>query len=507
MSFLSTLSHWLVDTLEPYGAPGLMLIAIADSSFLSLPEVNDLALMALSIKNPASMWGLAAMTVLGSIIGCSLLYAVGRKGGEALLAKRFAAGKVARVRMWYDKYGMLAVIVPSLLPPPLPFKIFVLSAGAFRISWPRFIVSVAIGRSIRYFTEGFIAVSYGEQAVQLVQDNSAWVGLILAVLIVVGTLVFVYARRRQPAASLVLLPLMLFTLISSGCVRTTTTPENQRLRPSTPFTRAQAFEKLRRMSQVVQSLETSIVLEGSTPEPDQKDKFKRKGISSLPGTLQLQRPGRINLYAGLINQGFEIRSNGNQYEVYISLPSKQVHAGMEEGPTAKSSCTLGDRASRFVSMKPKEIMEAIVLDFRPLLDSTAIRTAPYIEAVIKDQRRYFIVDFLNISSPPEARIIEKVWFDLSTPEVDVVRRQIFAEDGEVERDIQYANHAPFGSGAVRYPTRITVQFVPTDTLLTIVTDPNTMKLNTAVDPEAFELGTHRNAEICKLEPAPVVATQ
>src|SRR5688572_29047067 len=126
MSFLIRLKDWLIATLEPYGAPGLMLIAICDSSFLSLPEVNDAALMALSVANPANMWKLATMTVIGSIIGCTLLYTVGRKGGEALLLKRFAAPKVDRVRAWYAKYGMLAIIVPSLLPPPLPFKIFVL---------------------------------------------------------------------------------------------------------------------------------------------------------------------------------------------------------------------------------------------------------------------------------------------------------------------------------------------------------------------------------------------
>src|SRR6185503_13036883 len=197
MSFLTSISHWLVETLEPYGAPGLMLIAIGDSSFLSLPEVNDAALMAMSIHNPASMWGLALFTVLGSIIGCTLLYAVGRKGGEALLNRRVAAEKVARVRSWYDKYGMLAVIVPSLLPPPLPFKIFVLCAGAFRISWTRFILSVAIGRSLRYFTEGLLAVRYGEQATRMVRDNSARVGVILAVAIVIGALVFVYLKRYR----------------------------------------------------------------------------------------------------------------------------------------------------------------------------------------------------------------------------------------------------------------------------------------------------------------------
>ncbi len=218
MSYLSSLSQWLLNTLEPWGAPGLMLIAICDSSFISLPEVNDAALMMLSINNPLRMWELATMTVIGSIIGCLLLYSVGRKGGEAMLNKRFAADKVARVRGWYEKYGMLAVIVPSLLPPPLPFKIFVLSAGAFRLPWGRFILAVAIGRSIRYFSEGLLAVWYGQQAVQIVADNFPIVGMVLGTLIVVGALIYVYSRRRRVNASLILLPLLM-TVLGSGCVR------------------------------------------------------------------------------------------------------------------------------------------------------------------------------------------------------------------------------------------------------------------------------------------------
>ena len=196
-----------------------MLIAICDSSFLSLPEVNDAALMALSINNPLRMWEMATMTVIGSIIGCLLLYSVGRKGGEAMLKKRFAADKIARVRGWYQKYGMLAVIVPSLLPPPLPFKIFVLSAGAFHVPWLRFVTAVAIGRSIRYFSEGLLAVWYGKQALQIVADNFPIIGLVLASLIVAAAFVYVYMRRRRVNSSLVLLPL-LFTVFA-GCVNRT----------------------------------------------------------------------------------------------------------------------------------------------------------------------------------------------------------------------------------------------------------------------------------------------
>src|SRR5688500_877378 len=136
-----------------------MVLAICDSSFLSLPEVNDLLLMTFSINDPGSMLKLAAFTTTGSVIGCCLLYTVGRKGGETFLRKRFSDERMLRIQAWYQKYGVLAIIIPSLLPPPTPFKIFVLSAGTFGISWPKFIAAVSIGRSIRYFTEGFLAVA------------------------------------------------------------------------------------------------------------------------------------------------------------------------------------------------------------------------------------------------------------------------------------------------------------------------------------------------------------
>src|SRR5688572_14802276 len=246
MSYLKAISEWLIATLQPYGGPGLMLIAICDSSFLSLPEVNDLALMGLSISNPLRMWEYAAFTVIGSIIGCTLLYSVGRKGGEAMLRNRFAGHKVDRVRDWYKKYGMLAVIVPSLLPPPLPFKIFVLSAGAFQLPWLRFMLAVGIGRSVRYFSEGILAVLYGKQAIQIVADNFPIVGMVLAGLIVAGAVLYVFMRRRRPSAGLLLLPLLM-TLLGAGCVTSPVVPLEERMLPANPFTRQQALERLETM--------------------------------------------------------------------------------------------------------------------------------------------------------------------------------------------------------------------------------------------------------------------
>ncbi len=119
------MSIWLRNTLLPYGGFGLMVLAMCDSSFVSLPEVNDVLLMTFAINEPEGMVKFAALTTLGSVIGCALLYSVGRKGGKAFLRRSFAGERLAKIQSWYQRYGVLAVIVPSLLPPPTPFKIFV----------------------------------------------------------------------------------------------------------------------------------------------------------------------------------------------------------------------------------------------------------------------------------------------------------------------------------------------------------------------------------------------
>jgi undecaprenyl-diphosphatase len=194
---LHEISMWLMDLLLPYGGIGLMLLAICDSSFLSLPEVNDILLMTFSVNNPDGMLKYAALTTTGSLIGCALLYSVGRKGGEAFLRRRFSDERILRVQNWYRRHGILAIVIPSLLPPPTPFKIFVLSAGAFGISWPKFITAVVIGRGLRYFSEGILAVMYGPLAIQFVRENYPIIGVVVAILIVAAAIVFVYARRRM----------------------------------------------------------------------------------------------------------------------------------------------------------------------------------------------------------------------------------------------------------------------------------------------------------------------
>ena len=150
---LATIQEWA----SQLGGLGLFIIALLDSSFLSFPQVNDLLIIVLSTKYPERMPYYAGMTTIGSLIGCFLLYGVARRGGEVFLRKRLKGRYVDRAIKLYQRHGLLAVVVPALLPPPVPFKVFVLLAGAAAVSPVRFGIAVGIGRGIRYFGQGYLA--------------------------------------------------------------------------------------------------------------------------------------------------------------------------------------------------------------------------------------------------------------------------------------------------------------------------------------------------------------
>lgn len=175
------------DFLVPFGAAGLFAIALLDSALIPLPGGPDAVMLLLSTQNPARMPFYALGATVGSVVGCLILYYISRRAGRRALEK-FTPEKQARVKELVDRYDVLSVLVASVLPPPFPFKLFVITAGVFRLSVVRFVIAVAAGRAFRFFLEGFLAVRYGEQAKELLARNYPVVGLGLAALIV---LVFV----------------------------------------------------------------------------------------------------------------------------------------------------------------------------------------------------------------------------------------------------------------------------------------------------------------------------
>src|SRR5436190_2051068 len=165
------------------GAPGLFLVAFLDSTFLPLPGATDLLLIIMTTRHREFVVWYILAAIGGSLAGCLVMHAIGKKGGEALVRKRFTGEKIERALATLQRYGVMAVLVPSLLPPPAPFKIFVLLAGVVGINATRFALAIVIGRAIRYVALGFLAVKFGSRASAYLAERGT-----AASLVVVGAL-------------------------------------------------------------------------------------------------------------------------------------------------------------------------------------------------------------------------------------------------------------------------------------------------------------------------------
>jgi membrane protein YqaA with SNARE-associated domain len=171
------------DFLLAYGPFGLFAIALLDSALIPLPGGTDVVMILLTIQRPSWMLIYAAAATIGSVAGCVILYRISRRAGRRAL-NRFSEAKQARVKQLIDRYDVLSVLVASILPPPFPFKLFVISSGVFRLNIVRFAIAIAVGRAVRFLLEGYFAVYFGDQADVLFKQYFPWIGLGLALLII-----------------------------------------------------------------------------------------------------------------------------------------------------------------------------------------------------------------------------------------------------------------------------------------------------------------------------------
>src|SRR3954468_511428 len=182
-----------------WGAPGILVVAFLDSSILSLPEIADLLVIYMVTAHPARFAIYVTCATVGSLLGCLVLYFIGKKGGEALMRRRFKGPHVDRTLSAFRRHGVMAVLVPSILPPPAPFKIFVLLAGVADISVARFSTAILIGRGLRYTIEGVLALWYGERAMAFIERNGAMMALLAIVIIGAGFLIYLRFSRARPS--------------------------------------------------------------------------------------------------------------------------------------------------------------------------------------------------------------------------------------------------------------------------------------------------------------------
>jgi membrane protein YqaA with SNARE-associated domain len=204
--WLAELAQWLHDFVAGapiyIAAPAMIVIGTLDSSLLSLPEINDYLVVARCYSDPKSVFYFPLFAATGSVLGCLILYTIMRRGGQAVMRRRFSAENIARVERAYARYGFLALAVPALLPPPMPFKIFVATAGALEYPRWRFILTVMLARSVRYIIEGTLAVFYGERVLRVIRANGLVILSIVATLLIIGVAVYVLAKHiRAPRKS------------------------------------------------------------------------------------------------------------------------------------------------------------------------------------------------------------------------------------------------------------------------------------------------------------------
>jgi membrane protein YqaA with SNARE-associated domain len=177
---LGKLSHWLLS----FGPFGLLAIAFLDSVLIPIPGGVDAMLLLLAAARPSWVLIYVAAAMIGSTAGCVGLYKISERAGHRALNK-FSEKKQKRVKDLIDRYDVLSVLVASVLPPPFPFKLFVISAGVFRLNLLRFTIAIAVGRTFRYLLEGYLAARYGEHAKEILAHYYPSIGIGAAVIIIV----------------------------------------------------------------------------------------------------------------------------------------------------------------------------------------------------------------------------------------------------------------------------------------------------------------------------------
>jgi membrane protein YqaA with SNARE-associated domain len=185
---LAKWTHWILLVLTPLGIWGVGAFAFVDASFLGMPL--DAIVGGYVYAAPHQFLLLSAMAAFGSTLGSIIIYWIGYKGGEVLIVKRMGEERFQKIHANFEKHGFLALMVPAMLPPPTPFKLFVLSAGVIEMRLSRFITAIFLGRLLRFCLLSLLVIRFGPEIVALfsgaIHNHLRLTLAILAALALVG---------------------------------------------------------------------------------------------------------------------------------------------------------------------------------------------------------------------------------------------------------------------------------------------------------------------------------
>lgn len=149
-----------------YGAAGVFVLSVLDSSFLTLPLAIDLSVIVLSSLHHTHAPFYALAATIGSVLGAFFVYWVGRKSGENFIESHVSPRKFQQIRAKVADKGPFLLALPAIIPPPFPFTIWVIAAGALEVPRNRFLWALAVMRAVRFFVEAGLAVYFGRGIVE-----------------------------------------------------------------------------------------------------------------------------------------------------------------------------------------------------------------------------------------------------------------------------------------------------------------------------------------------------
>ena len=197
---LARYTHFVWSILEPLGPWGILAVAFMDSAAIGIPL--DPVVAGYVYAHPPSIWLYVFMAAIGSVLGSLIPYGIGRAGGELLLLKHVDRQRFERLRDRFENQEFFAMMVPAMLPPPTPFKLFLLAAGVFEMRPLLFMSAIFSGRVVRFLILGFLVVRFGPGIVSLMTAIMArhliWV--ILCFVFLICLFVYEFKFRRPRAA-------------------------------------------------------------------------------------------------------------------------------------------------------------------------------------------------------------------------------------------------------------------------------------------------------------------
>ena len=198
---LAKWTHWILVILSPLGIWGIMGFAFVDAAFLGMPL--DAIVAGYVWAQPHQLVLYCAMAAAGSALGSIVIYVIGYKSGEVLLVKRMGEKRFNKIRAAFDRHEFLAIMLPSMLPPPTPFKLFVLSAGMAEMRFTHFLAAIFFGRFLRFVILSFLVIRFGPEIVGFIGGMVHNHLRVVIAVIAAGSLIgwWVWRTRRLKSAS------------------------------------------------------------------------------------------------------------------------------------------------------------------------------------------------------------------------------------------------------------------------------------------------------------------